>query len=325
MWLGWGRHPTGDESGKQATAFMQETIRNFKQNLAEPWSLISGMAYYLDSAKNESVLDKTIYLHYGAIEEEPAFPATNLGLKSVQEVFDTAAKYPELQGIMGNNELMSLQLPRTFYFFNRAWDGEYSRQQSELLLELAEQLYPDHQQLIAESYQGLRETDPQKIQVPLDQLTRLIQAGDAGRAGAIGRYLFPDRMVIVKNLQLQLEIRAARQSLIKGMQSKPDVTESARLLKSYFDKLLAWNQETGWDKMIDITIWRTPIYEDGKDLSEAMTRLKQAIAQGKPYTSYAQTEEFFNGVSQPLLKKYGRDSVMIGCIDPFKLAVTQGW
>ena len=77
--------------GKYAVALMQETIRNFKSNLVEPWELISGMSAYLESAKNESVLGKTIYLHYGAIEEEPAFPATNLGLESMQEVFDTAS------------------------------------------------------------------------------------------------------------------------------------------------------------------------------------------------------------------------------------------
>ncbi len=326
MWLGWGRHPTGDESGKQATAFMQETIRNFKQNLAEPWSLISGMAHYLESAKNESALDKTIYLHYGAIEEEPAFPATNLGLESVQEVFDTAAKYPELQGIMGNNELMSLQFPRTFYFFNRAWDGEYKkRQEPEMLLELAGQLYPDHKQLIAESFLRLRENDPGKINSTLENLARLVQGGDAGRPGAIGRYLFPDKLTVARNLKLQLEIRAARQTFIQAMHSKPAIEESARLLENYFDKLLAWNKETGWDKMIDITIWRTPIYESGKDLEQSITKLKQVLAQGKPYASYQQTDAFFDGISQRLLQKYGRDSVMIGCIDPFKLSLIQGW
>ena len=99
MWLGWGRHPTGDESGEQAVAFMESTIQNFKENLVEPWKLISGMAHYLESAKNQSALSKTIYLHYGAIEMEPAFPATNLGLQPVQDVFDTAAKYPGLLGI----------------------------------------------------------------------------------------------------------------------------------------------------------------------------------------------------------------------------------
>ena len=100
---------------------MQDTIRNFRANLAEPWELISGLSPYLESAKAESSLDRTVYLQYGAIEMEPAFPATNLGLKSVRDVFDTVERYPGLKGVMGNNELMLLQLPRTFYFFETAW------------------------------------------------------------------------------------------------------------------------------------------------------------------------------------------------------------
>jgi hypothetical protein len=326
MWLGWGRHSTGEESGKNAVALMQETIRNFKGNLAEPWELISGMSPYLESAKNESALGKTIYLHYGAIEEEPAFPATNLGLEPMQEVFDTASHYPEIKGIMGNNELMSLQFPRTFYFFNRAWDGGYkARLEPEVLLDLAEQLYPDHKQLIADSFQKLRESDPDKISPILAELAKIIQSGNAGRPGAIGRYLFPDWLTVIHNLQQQLEIRLARQRLIKAMQGKPTMDESAQLVENYFDKLLAWNEETGWSKMIDITIWRTPIYENGKDLSKAMTELKKVIAHGNSYTSYTQTQEFFDGISKPLLQKYGRDSVMIGCVDPFELALIQGW
>ena len=53
MWLGWGRHPTGSESGQHAVEFMQGTIRNFRTSLAEPWKLISGMSRYLESAKAE--------------------------------------------------------------------------------------------------------------------------------------------------------------------------------------------------------------------------------------------------------------------------------
>lgn len=75
--------------------------------------------------------------------------------------------------------------------------------------------------------------------------------------------------------------------------------------------------------MIDITVWPSPIYEEGKDLSEALDRLKQILAQGAPYTSYAQVSSFFDAIRKDLLPKYGENSVMIGCIEPFKLAVIQ--
>jgi hypothetical protein len=105
---------------------------------------------------------------------------------------------------------------------------------------------------------------------------------------------------------------------------KPSTQESAHLLEDYFDKLLAWNHETGWEKMIDITIWNAPIYEKDRALSEAIANLREILAQGKPYTSYTQIADFFDDISQRLLQKYGRDSVMIGCIEPFKMSVIQG-
>jgi hypothetical protein len=326
MWLGWGRHPTGSDSGKRAVEFMQETIRNFRANLAEPWELISGLSPYLESAKAESSLDRTVYLQYGAIEMEPAFPATNLGLKSVREVFDTVERYPGLKGVMGNNELMLLQLPRTFYFFETAWHlPSKTRTEADVLGDLAGRLYPDQASLIARAYEQLRADDAVSIRETADALTAIIDRRDPGRTGALGRFLFPDRTTLFGVLKAQLEIRAARQSLIQALRGTPSPTESAALVERYFDALLAWNRETGWDEMIDITIWRTPIYEEGPDLTEAMTRLRKVIAQGKPYAGYTSIDGFFTPIAARLRQKYAADSVMVGCIEPFKLALIQGW
>jgi hypothetical protein len=95
------------------------------------------------------------------------------------------------------------------------------------------------------------------------------------------------------------------------------------LIEDYFDKLLAWNQETGWEKVIDTGIWTQPIYEQDKDLTEVLSRLKEILGHGSPYTSYAQVNSFFDGIEKHLLKKYGQNSVTLGCIEPFKLAVAQ--
>ena len=100
-------------------------------------------------------------------------------------------------------------------------------------------------------------------------------------------------------------------------------SECARLVQDYFDRLLAWNKETGWDKMIDITVWPRPIYEQDNEFTEAISRLKQILAQGAPYASYAQIDAFFDRIGKGLLQKYGQNSVMIGCIEPLKLAVIQ--
>jgi hypothetical protein len=75
--------------------------------------------------------------------------------------------------------------------------------------------------------------------------------------------------------------------------------------------------------MINIGVWPHPIYEDGKDLAEALARLKQVIGGDAPYTSYSKVDAFFKPISQKLLEKYGEDSVMVGCVEPLKLAVLQ--
>lgn len=338
MWLGWGRHKfftstdavvaaydwTDKNPDESDARFMARTIRNFRDHLAEPWELIAGMPAYLAPTRDESALKKTIYLPYGAIESEPAFPATNLGLEPVRKVFDTAAEYPELRGVMGNNQLMLLQFPRTFYFYETAWEHGYRNEPEEKVLhELARQLYPEQENVIAESFLALRERNAEKIGATLGRLEALVQKGDAGRPGALGRYLFPDSLSVARNLLLQVRIRLSRQLFLKTLRATPEISECARLLEDYFDKLLAWNKESGWDKMIDITIWTAPIYQSDKEFTEGMSALKKVLGQGRPYTSYSQTAAFFNGIRDNLLRKYDENSVMIGCVEPLRLAVLQ--
>jgi hypothetical protein len=338
MWIGWGRHKFFTSTDRLVTgfdwteknpdesdiAFMAETIRNFKQNLPEPWEVVAGMTPYLESSKRESVLNKTIYFPYGAIEGEPAFPATNIRLEPVQEILDKEQEYPGLSSLMGNNQIMLLQLPLTYYFFASTWDSLNKKQtQEEILLRASEQIYPERKELLADSFLALRETDPDKVAATRARLAALVNEGKMGRPGVIGRHLFPDRLIVARDLVKQLDIRASRQSLVTALRGKPDLEECARLIEDYFDKLLAWNQETGWEKVIDTGIWTQPIYEQGKDLTEVISRLKEILGQGAPYTSYAQVSSFFDGIEKPLLRKYGQNSVMLGCIEPFKLAVVQ--
>lgn len=338
MWIGWGRHKFFTATNRLVTgfdwteknpdesdlAFMAETIRNFKQNLAEPWEVFAGMTPYLESSRRESVLNKTIYFPYGAIEGEPAFPATNTTLEPVREVLDKEAQYPPLSSLMGNNQVMLLQFPRTYYFFASTWDSaSKKRSQEDILLAASEQIYPEHKKLLVDSFLALRETDPDKIRSTSARLAALVMAGNAGRPGVLGRYLFPDRLIVARDLLAQLDIRGARQTLLKALRGKPDVEECARLIEAYFDKLLAWNQQTGWEKIIDTGIWTQPIYEKDKNLAEALSRLKEILGNGAPFTSYAQVNGFFDEIAKDLLKKYGQNSVMIGCIEPLKLAVMQ--
>src|SRR5690349_23869514 len=116
---------------------------------------------------------------------------------------------------------------------------------------------------------------------------------------------------------MQLEIRLARQTLISAMHDHPQATECAQLLENYFEKILAWNQETGWYKTVDIGIWNSPLYEDGPDLAEIRSRMKQLLGAGSQHTSYAKIESFFAPIAHRLALKYDYDSVMLGCNEPF--------
>jgi hypothetical protein len=338
MWIGWGRHKFFTSTDRLVTgfdwsdknpdesdiAFMAETIRNFKENLPEPWTVVAGMTPYLESAKREAVLPKAVYFPYGAIELEPAFPWTNIGWSPVNEVFEKRAEYTGLNAVFGNNQIMSLQLPRTDYFFSTAWDlSQKSVEVREVLEDVAEHIYPEQKKALVDAFLALQETDPTKIEAAHNGLQSVVEASSIGRSGVLARYFFPDRTSIAQDLLKQLDIRAARQSLLAALRGKPSLDECARLITTYFDRLLAWNAETGWENVIDTGIWTQPIYESGKDLTEGISRLKELVGRGAPYTNYGQVNDFFDPITKRLLKNYHRNSVMIGCIEPFRYAVIQ--
>ena len=111
--------------------------------------------------------------------------------------------------------------------------------------------------------------------------------------------------------------------MLVALHGKPSVKESSRLVENYFDQLLAWNRQTGWNKLIAIAIWTMPIYDSDKEFVEALSRLKQILGNGAPYTRYSQIEAFLDPIRADLAKKYDENSLMLGCVEPFKLAVAQ--
>ena len=240
MWIGWGRHKyftstdrlvTGFDWGEKNPdesdiAFMAKTISNFRQNLPKPWTVVAGMTPYLESIKREHILHEGVYFPYGAIELEPAFPWTNIGWAPVNKVFETMARYPGLSSVMGNNQVMLLQLPRTDYFFSIAWDGKGKTADVEKVLDqVAEHIYPQQKQALIDAFLALQETDPAKISRAESNLQTLLARNTMGRPGVLGRYLFPDSLIVARDLVQQLEIRAARQKLITALRGRPDLKE----------------------------------------------------------------------------------------------------
>src|SRR6185437_1081649 len=72
MHVGWGRHKffastdsvvgaydwTDKNPDESDVAFMEKTVRNFQQNLPEPWALLAGQSPYLPVVQKENILGK---------------------------------------------------------------------------------------------------------------------------------------------------------------------------------------------------------------------------------------------------------------------------
>ena len=143
------------------------------------------------------------------------------------------------------------------------------------------------------------------------------------RPGALGRKLFPDHLAVARNLLFQLGIRARRERLLRIRVGKDTPAECAALVENYFAALLAWSRETGWEKMIRIGIWRSPLYATDRRLTETLSVLKRILGEGARVTPYATVAAFFDGVARRLREKFDEDAVMVGCVEPLRLAVIQ--
>jgi hypothetical protein len=192
-----------------------------------------------------------------------------------------------------------------------------------VLLEVAGHLYPEHKELIADCFSAIDETDPQKIDGLRVQLENLINQDKLGRLGVFGRKLFPDRAQVARDLVSQLKVRGAREVMCRTLTPTTDKKESARVIESYLDALLAWTGQNGWGMMINVNNWGSLIVP-GKEFTESMSNLKRALGSGSPVTDDAAISSFLEPISRKLLLKYGaKNAVLRGCIDPMKKAIIQ--
>lgn len=322
MHFGWGVERYMETSKKQE--FISETIRTMQKQVAEPWWLIAGYREYLPTCKKEGVLGKTIFLPYGAVEGEPSYPATNVPLDRVRKALDSVADFPELKGLMGNNQTPLLQFPLTYYFLASAWNFEHqNRNDRDVLLELCGHLYPERKDVIAEAYLALNETDPHKIDAIRGQIENLIKHGKLGRPGLIGRKLFPDSLQVARDLVSQLKVRAARQTMCRALTLAADKNDSARVIESYLDAVLTWTDQNGWHMMVDVVGWRRGYIVSDQEFVNAMSNLKRALGGASPGFGDARIASFFDPIAINLLRKYGPGAVLRGCIEPMKAAIKE--
>ncbi len=318
MWFGWGLNPQrSSELEHQAL-----TVRSLTQELPEPWWLVSGQFKYLPLCRQLGVLPKTVLLPYGVIEREPSYPATNVEIDTLRAAFDThVASCPELAGVMGNVQTPLLQFPHVYFFTSAIWDlGYRQRTEPEVLRDVSAYIYPEHQELLADAYLGLKESDPAKSAALAGRLDELIQQDKLGRPGLFGRKLFPDHSIVARSLALQLRLRAARQRLIQTVTAAPDEAPWAGQVQDYCAAHLAWETAHGWH-----TLWgwggaSLSTFPADPQFPAVAAKLAQAIG-AKAGGDQAGVEAYFQQIGKALAAKYDDTAVNEGCIVPWKNAV----
>jgi len=183
--MGWG------DSGPNRVEHQRETVRLLKQDLPEPWSLVSGLFDYLPMCREMGVLGKTVLLPYGAIEDEPSYPTTNVNIDAVHGAIERMVPYAsELAGVMGNVQTPLLQFPHVYGYLNALWDLEARHTpQRDVLLQVAALLYPERKEIVADAWLALTEKDVTKLAAAAAQLESVVQPTNwAGAACSPGTY-----------------------------------------------------------------------------------------------------------------------------------------
>jgi hypothetical protein len=313
MWFGWGLNPQrSSELEHQAL-----TVRSLKQGLPEPWWLISGQFKYLPLCRQLGVLPKTVLLPYGVIEGEPSYPATNVGIDALRAAFGThVASTPELAGVMGNVQTPLLQFPHVYYFTSATWDLKYcKRSEKEVLSDLAEQLYPEHRELVADAYLGLKESNPARTAALASRLDELIQQDKLGRPGLFGRKLFPDHRIVAQSLALQLRLRAARQRLVQAVTGAAGEAPWTSQVQDYCAAHLAWETAHGWHTLWGWSGASLSTFPADSQFPTVAARLSRVLG------GQAGIEAYFQQIGKALTAKYDGKAVNEGCLAPWKKAV----
>ena len=312
MLWGWGRKEKIQFEG--LVDHQRLALRALIQGGPKPLWLISGQfPEYLPMCRDEGLISRTVYLPYGIIEREPGYPVTNVEIDAVRGIFNGPdAKSPDVAGIMGNVQTPLLQFPNLFYFTSSMCDSNYANvSEKDVLLEVSGHLFPDHRQLLADSYLALKEDDPVKIEELVAQLDKIVQNDTFGRPGVFGRKLFPNHRIVAESVLLQLRMRAAHRRLLAGVTSTTPKAECEKLLCDYLEAYLAWDTTHGWHNIFGWQAWQLAAFPYGAIAGELRKNL----------STDSEVNDFFAEVAASLSATYDADIVRQGCIEPFKSAV----
>jgi hypothetical protein len=238
VWASWGTG-TVEENWRNAMA-------DFQNRVTPPRQFLLGWAPHVTIAREQGVLGESIFFPYGVIEGEPTFPLTSINFAAINRSLNFASAQKGLHGVMANAQTLFVQIPNLYHFFSVAWNGANPDSDRTSLSSLARLLLPDHSELLADGWAQLKGVDADVALSTAGKLEALAHDTEAGRVGTLGEFVFPDHMLIVRDLATMLRVHAGALRVKEQAESGRPATDLSKALNTYFREMLDWQKSNGF-------------------------------------------------------------------------------
>ena len=322
LWQGWG-YTSWDPAAREPV--IAATVQGMRDRLPEPWMLIAGTGHYLPYLERLGVLDRTVYLPYGAIEAEPSLPFTNVEPEAIRGAIEGAARFPGLAGFMGNVQCPLLQLPHGHFMMEGLWGQAPPRDESSGgLHDLARLLHPGEHAApaVAAAMAALNATEPAPIDAAIASL-RDPAAMSAGRPGVLGRLLFPSSSQVVDDLVHQLELRRAEAAFATAVESGADAAVLQPLVAGYFRQCLRWEGHHGYFAVMKVgrlesLFPRPPIPRDTIRTWPPFVPYAIGLREALERAGDPGGARFFEPIARELRAGFAAEKVERGCVEAMR-------
>ncbi len=316
MLWGWGREQKIEIQG--LAEHQRDALRHLKQGLSGSLWLISGQfPEFLPICREAGFAERTVLMPYGTIEFEPAYPQTNVQIGAIRDMYNGPdAQSTDVAGLMGNMQTPLIQFPNMFFFTSVLADADYrNRSEREVLEELAGYIYPDHRELLADAWSGLKATDPGQADTVADRVESMIRQNSFGRLGLFSRKAFPDHRFVAESLLLQIRLRAAQERLVLAATCSAPQSEYEKLLAELGNAYLAWDTAHGWHDLWGWNTWPLGNFRSDPRFGATVGALAKSLG------DEAAVNACFDRVAQAMSARHDPELIRQGFIAPLKESV----
>lgn len=246
MWMGWGEGKPEDERRR----IVRRTLELMRDRLKEPWVLFACRPNHVDYAREMGYMEKSVFMPYGIIEDEPSPPTTRIRFGEIYARLDDFLSRGGGRSAMGSAQSPLVQLPNIFFFAETVWSGLPASEPDpgKTLRRLADLLAPDIAEDLAGGWAVLEAEDPEEPARHADGLDRVVSEGGIGRRGALAPHYSPGISRLASDLAAQLRAHSRARSLCDALSRGAPFGEVEPLLLGYHDAAIAWHQRHGFSR-----------------------------------------------------------------------------